>query len=420
MFGDYARGYWQRGFNPIPGKVEPPGQKVPQIFWKRYQRRRMAEATLGSLERTHVDAPLLMVCTGKVSGLTVVDVDGDEDDLTWAQQTFGEPRVLVETAGGGYHLWYRSSGEKRAIRVGGRPVDILGEGSLATVPGSEIDGALYMFKRGNTDTPRTPIKPTGLALLQAERRSIPSPEMSLGSVTSGKSLVYEGERDNKLFMYGKERVSAFRPSTLEEREAKFKEFEADLLAYNQRVNHPVLPTSQVRYKAKYLFRKMLEGTIFRKGVQSIGLEVDAVLKLLCTEDPFALAFYVHLKSEFGCMTAFTYPLTRCGELGCSKPRLMQSRDKLLELGLLKISHRGGRFSPAYAASQGFKNARGDASVYHLARQTCCDRHAAIDMRRPRLETDAEAFSGQGRRGWSRSPPSGASVREDGSKLCFAR
>ena len=131
MFSDYARSYWQQGFSPIPGKVGPSGEKAPQISWKRYQeKRRMAEATLRRLEVTYQDAPLTMVCTGRFSDLTVVDVDGGKDDLAWARHTFGEPKVLVETASGGYHLWYRSSGEKRVIKVCGRPVDILGEGSL--------------------------------------------------------------------------------------------------------------------------------------------------------------------------------------------------------------------------------------------------------------------------------------------------
>jgi hypothetical protein len=67
------------------------------------------------------------------------------------------------------------------------------------------------------------------------------------------------------------------------------------------------------------------------------------------------------------MESFSYPMSKHGELGCSKPRLIKSRKKLAELGLLTVRHSGGKFSAAYATQQGFKNPRGDASVYYLAR-----------------------------------------------------
>jgi Bifunctional DNA primase/polymerase, N-terminal len=255
MFCDWARDYWVRGLNPIPGKVDESGGKVPLVGWRKFQTERMTEKTLKRIIEKHADAPLLMVPTGSLSDPTVVDIDGGKADLDWAVKTFGRPRTLVSTANWGYHLWYRSSGERKANRVLGRTIDILGEGALAVVPGSEIGGSLYSFERGGVETSRRPIEAKGLTALDCYLggTSVLAPETG---------LVFQGQRDNKLFLYGKDRAFAFQPTSPEEREAKLVEFEADLLSHNAKVNIPPLPELQVRSKARNLFKKLLAGTLF--------------------------------------------------------------------------------------------------------------------------------------------------------------
>jgi hypothetical protein len=67
---------------------------------------------------------------GPRSGLTILDVDTkDCSVLLEAQSRYGESPLLVET-GGGYHAYYRYSGEQRHIRPWGPdvPIDVLGNG----------------------------------------------------------------------------------------------------------------------------------------------------------------------------------------------------------------------------------------------------------------------------------------------------
>ncbi len=69
--------------------------------------------------------------TGAASGVIVVDIDGDPGDLLLPET------VEVRTGSGGRHLYYRADRPVRnRTRVGGRPVDIRGDGGQVVFPGS--------------------------------------------------------------------------------------------------------------------------------------------------------------------------------------------------------------------------------------------------------------------------------------------
>src|SRR5262249_25160617 len=58
---------------------------------------------------------------GRRSGITVVDVDvPDECAANDAIDRYGEPRVIVTTATGKFHLYYLHNGERRWIRPYGK------------------------------------------------------------------------------------------------------------------------------------------------------------------------------------------------------------------------------------------------------------------------------------------------------------
>lgn len=95
---DEAKAYLAMGLSVIPALKN----KRPAVDWTVYQTR---HATEEELHEWFVNRqfPSLGFVTGKISGITVVDVDvkrgGNTDGLT--------PSVMVKTGGGGWHFYYK-------------------------------------------------------------------------------------------------------------------------------------------------------------------------------------------------------------------------------------------------------------------------------------------------------------------------
>jgi hypothetical protein len=89
---------------------------------------------------------------GHRSGVTVVDIDTpDEAVLADVQQRYGPSPLIVQTGGGGYHVWYKHGGERRLIRPDpDRPIDILG-GGFVIAPPSQVAKGQYRIIQGTLD-----------------------------------------------------------------------------------------------------------------------------------------------------------------------------------------------------------------------------------------------------------------------------
>lgn len=127
---------------------------------------------------------------GSRNRLTVLDVDTSDDRvLADAFALFGRSPVVIRTASGKYHAWYRHNGEKRKIRapqIDG-PVDILG-GGFAVAPPSRGAAGDYEFIEGSL---------ADLSSLPVMRHAKTSVANDTGSDLAGE--LGEGERNNKLW-----------------------------------------------------------------------------------------------------------------------------------------------------------------------------------------------------------------------------
>ena len=88
---------------------------------------------------------------GPRNGVTVLDVDEARESLLGdAFARFGRSPVVIRTASGKFHAWYRHNGEKRKIRADGfdGPIDILG-GGFAVAPPSRSSAGQYEFLEGS-------------------------------------------------------------------------------------------------------------------------------------------------------------------------------------------------------------------------------------------------------------------------------
>jgi Bifunctional DNA primase/polymerase, N-terminal/Primase C terminal 1 (PriCT-1) len=97
------------------------------------------------------DALAIGFVAGKRTRITVLDVDEPGDGpLHRALDVYGETPIIVRTATGKHHAWFRYNGEARRIKpVPG--IDILGAGVVVAPPSRGLSGAQYEFICGSLD-----------------------------------------------------------------------------------------------------------------------------------------------------------------------------------------------------------------------------------------------------------------------------
>lgn len=103
------------------------------------------------------DKEALGFAPGQRSGVVVLDLDEPgERIIAEAFDQFGPSPVVVQTASGKHHAWYRWNGERRKIGkvMPGRKADILG-GGFVLAPPSRTAAGQYRFIQGSLDDVRS-------------------------------------------------------------------------------------------------------------------------------------------------------------------------------------------------------------------------------------------------------------------------
>ena len=149
-FADAALVLWGHGLALVP--LGGDDGKVTLVKWK-YLKHRPGREYLKRLTTKHPTRNI-GVLTG-LSRVTVVDVDDPElvDDML---RRFGDTPLITGTPRGGFHLWYKSNGERCQTGLNGLKVDIKGIGGVVVVPPSirptgPHAGKAYTFVKGSWD-----------------------------------------------------------------------------------------------------------------------------------------------------------------------------------------------------------------------------------------------------------------------------
>jgi hypothetical protein len=127
--------------------------------------------------------------------LTILDIDiADEREVPKAIERHGDTPIIVRTASGKFHLYYRYNGERRGVRAWGGdvPIDLLGGGFIAAPPSIDCDGRLYEFIRGDLSQIRNLPPIGGLDELLREK------EEPQAAMPSGEKI-REGKRNDTLW-----------------------------------------------------------------------------------------------------------------------------------------------------------------------------------------------------------------------------
>ena len=156
--------YRSRGFSVIPVGAD----KKPIIEWKAFQQDPACQDEIEHWWETYPDANVGIV-TGKVSGLVVLDLDGDES-LPAAKQ-LALPETWVAKTGRGWHVYFRHPGNGTQIsnRAGILPhLDVRGDGGYVIAPPSvHPSGTRYAWIKSPEAVPLAELPANLLHLLMA-------------------------------------------------------------------------------------------------------------------------------------------------------------------------------------------------------------------------------------------------------------
>lgn len=144
---DYVREYITKGFSVIP---LPSGSKKPVIPWTPYQSRYATDEELqdwfGNDSKNNIG-----IVTGKISGITVVDLDSQE--AVKFANTHCFPKTPLVKTGKGYHAYYQyKDGTRNFQKRDDLPgIDLRSEGGIVVAPPSiHPSGQQYQWVKGKS------------------------------------------------------------------------------------------------------------------------------------------------------------------------------------------------------------------------------------------------------------------------------
>jgi hypothetical protein len=304
IFAKYQPRYAEQNVITFPVS---PADKKPAI--KNWQRVGLSGSARLAEKFSEVDTfgfPL-----GPRSDITILDVDTkDESVLHEAQSRYGESPLLVET-GGGYHAYYRYSGERRHIRPWGTgiPIDVLGNGYAVGAPSIAAKGP-YKIIHGTLDDLKS--LPPLHAMLDESRKPIP-----------------EGKRNQSLFRLGLEQAA---------HADDFDTLMDVMRTRNMDCNLP-LPESELETAARSAWKYETEGRNLvgrGKAVVMPHTTIDRVMAY--SPDAFVLLTILK-RHHWG--RDFVLASAMAASLGWGMLRWRKARNVLVRLGLIACLHEGG-------------------------------------------------------------------------------
>lgn len=147
---EIAKKYIAAGFSVIP--VE---NKRPAVEWKEYQTRYATDEELASWFPRFSQ---IGIVTGKISGITVVDVDVKSGGLESLKELRLPPTWTVKTGGGGWHYYYKYDERVQQTQAIYKGIDIRNDGGQVVAPSSlHESGKRYEWTYKDGDLTEIPV-----------------------------------------------------------------------------------------------------------------------------------------------------------------------------------------------------------------------------------------------------------------------
>jgi hypothetical protein len=313
------------------------GDKVPAI--KGYGR--VGRRGSQQLAFKFADAPALGFLCGRRNGVTVLDCDStDERVLAGGIARHGATPLVVRTATGKFHAYYRHNGERRRIRPWrGLPIDVLGGGLVVAPPSRTPNGQYEIIQGSLDDLDRLPVmrglEPSRYATSPAAQ-AVQNPA---AQAVQKPFAVEEGERNNTLFR------ACLRHAIQVESAQQLTEFAMETNA--QFV--PPLSDAEAMGCALNAWNYHDRGRNFCTS-QSYHLPAHAFDKLDKADGGDALLLLFRIERAHWARDQFVLSKAFAASLGWTVKRFLKARAMLIEAGLIVQIRKGGRF-------------RGDATLF---------------------------------------------------------
>src|SRR5262249_14505233 len=259
--------------------------------------------------------------TGRVSGVTVLDIDTtDERVVEDAIARHGQPGIIARTASGKSHLLYRHNGERRRIKPWkGLPIDVLGDNGYAIAAPSKLEKGSYEIIHGHLDdlarlkpmagAPTTPViaplsaRWTGMRQGDGRNRALWERCMRIGRGCSLDRMMEIAREANRLF-----KEPLMDPEVVK------------------------VATSAAQYDAAGL-------NFFTRP--RIMLDHDAYDEL-DRSNPDALRLLLRLERFHGGNDRFALAKPMAASMGWDLRRWKVARTALVDIGMIRCLHPGGR------------------------------------------------------------------------------
>ena len=160
--------YLAMGFSVIPVR---PGGKEPLVPWATYQDRYPTAEDIDTWMELWPQCNLGII-TGKISGISVIDVDGEKGRDSIKGIVLPPTRVVKTPRG--YHYYYQYSEAMRTVAGQLDGVDIRSDGGFVVAPPSSVNDLSYHVVRDNDiasfDPPKELIERRGAVTVEVEQR----------------------------------------------------------------------------------------------------------------------------------------------------------------------------------------------------------------------------------------------------------
>jgi hypothetical protein len=260
--------------------------------------------------------------------LTVLDVDiADEREVDKAIARHGDTPIIVKTASGKFHLYYRHNGEPRRIRAGGNTIDLLGAGFVAAPPSVSVDGGTYEFIRGGLGDIRNLPVMRGVDALLSKPKDIVARKVAVRQET-----IRDGNRNGMLF----------RACMLQAKHSKnFDELLAFAREFNEANMQPNLLDIEVVKAATSAWGYELNGHNYIVGGKFTSC-ANELVDGLCLKNNDAFILLLLAQRHHADRDRFCLANAMAEKLRWTLPRFKAARRYLVENGYLVVLHQGGR------------------------------------------------------------------------------
>ncbi|KEP68025.1 hypothetical protein DL1_16585 [Thioclava dalianensis] len=268
---------------------------------------------------------------GPKSGLTILDVDTtDERILADALDRHGQTPVIVRSAQGRWHAYYKHNGERRRIRPDASvPVDILG-GGYAVAPPSRVSLGQYGFVSGSLeDLPDLPV-------MRAANEPDKAPREAVGI----------GQRNDTLW----------RRCMAQARHCDDFEAMLDVAFTEAEAMFPPLPEGEVVKVARSAWSYTERGENWFGSGKRVASHFDEIDGLMM-DAPDAYILLTYLRRHYGSFTTFTAPNDMGERFGWTPKRMARARGVLIAQGLIEELHPASSYHGAavYGWAKGGQN-----------------------------------------------------------------